>query len=136
MAINNTPPRAVCTTVPDPEGRGSVLRVRYTHHLDGESLALKLYDRYGRRQETGERLPDDLALADLADLLGEQGASCAEGWHVSELEPTEGTWNAVWPWACEQVRRLLPDLSWSVEPERRIHLPWHDESGTSPADSL
>ncbi|WP_394426673.1 hypothetical protein [Streptomyces sp. SGAir0957] len=135
MAINNTPPRTVCTIVPDPEGRGAVLRVRYTHHLDGESLALKLYDRYGRRLENGTHLPDELTLSDLADLLGEQGVNCAEGWHVSELEPTEDTWNTVWPWACQQVHRLLPGLSWSVEPERRIRLPWHDEPAASPTTS-
>lgn len=132
MAINNTPARAVCTPVPDPEGRSTVLRVVYAHHLDGESLALKLYDRYARRQENGERLPARITLIDLAELLGEQGAHCAEGWHVSEHELTEATWDEVWPWACAQIRRLFPDLSWSVEPGRRIALPWGGEAGIPP----
>lgn len=133
MAINTSPPPAVCTTVPDPEGRGTVVRIVYAHHEDGETLAFKLAHAYQFRPENGEDLPEELPLAALMEFLGAQGAACAEGWHVSESEPNEESWNLVWPWAQDQIHRLFPDVSWTVEPERRIIMPWDAEAGTSPS---
>jgi hypothetical protein len=135
MAINTSPPPAVCTTVPDPEGRGMVVRVVYAHHEDGETLALKLALAFQSRPEHGEELPEELTLADLMSLLGAQGAACAEGWHESANEPTKASWNLVWTWAQDQIRRLFPTVSWSVEPERRIVLPWDGESETPQGSS-
>ncbi|WP_331731620.1 hypothetical protein [Streptomyces sp. NBC_00073] len=132
MPINTTPPPAVCTTVPDPDGRGMVVRVVYAHHEDGETLAFKLAHVYQFHPEHGEELPEELPLADLTGLLGAQGAACAEGWHESANEPTEASWNLVWPWAQGQIRRLFPDVSWTVEPKRRIVMPWEGEAGTPP----
>ncbi|MFI6688440.1 hypothetical protein [Streptomyces sp. NPDC050485] len=132
MAITTSPPPAVCTTVPDPEGRGTVVRVVYAHHEDGETLALKLAHAYQSFPEYGEDLPEELSLADLMKLLGTLGAPCAEGCHESVNEPTEASWNVVWPWSQDQIRRLFPDVSWTVEPERRIVMPWDGEAGTPP----
>ncbi|MER5549871.1 hypothetical protein ABT072_47650 [Streptomyces sp. NPDC002589] len=132
MAINTSPPPAVCTTVVDPAGRGTVVRVVYAHHEDGETLAFKLAHAYQFRTEHSEELPEELPLADLMELLGAQGAACAEGWHVPANEPTEESWNLVWPWAQDQIRRIFPDVSWTVEPDRRIVMPWDGEAGTSP----
>ncbi|MEU5958159.1 hypothetical protein [Streptomyces sp. NPDC047525] len=132
MAINTSPPPAVCITVPDPEGRGTVVRVVYAHHEDGETLAFKLAHAYAHRPENGQELPDEFTLAALMKLLGEQGAACAEGWHESASEPTEESWNLVWPWAQAQIRRLFPNASWNVEPERRIVMPWDSETETPP----
>jgi hypothetical protein len=124
MTINSTPPPAICTEVLDPQGRGTVLQVVYAHHLDGETLAMRLFDAYGHRPENGDALPDEVPAHTVMELLGAQGAHCAEGWHVSANEPTQEAWDEVWPWAQAQVRRLFPSLTWSVEPERRIALPW------------
>lgn len=131
MAINTSPPPAVCTTVPDLEGRGTLVRVLYAHHEDGETLAFKLAHAYQFHPESGEVLPEELPLAALMKLLGAQGAACAEGWHVSENEPTEESWNLVWPWAQAQIRHLFPDVTWKIEPERRIVMPWDAEARPS-----
>ncbi|WP_405895219.1 hypothetical protein OG612_45475 (plasmid) [Streptomyces sp. NBC_01527] len=103
----------------------------YAHHLDGETLALRLYEAYAKCPENGEPFPEGITLETLAAHIGEQGASCAEGWHEWESEPTQEAWDKVWPWAQEQVRRLFPDLTWSVEPDRRIALPWETETSAS-----
>jgi len=128
MAINNAPPKATCLPIDDPEGRGTVLRVVYAHCLDGETLAMRLFDAYAHRPENGEALPDEITIQTLSEHLGMQGSNCAEGWHASATEPSQQAWDEVWPWAQAQVRRLFPDLTWSVEPERRLALPWENEA--------
>ncbi|MFB7341276.1 hypothetical protein ACFCZ6_14560 [Streptomyces hydrogenans] len=119
MPINITPQPSTCV-IADPDGRGAVLRVAFVHHLDGETLAERLYDAYAMTTENGEDLPDEITLEDLLRHLGEQNASCAEGWHTWANEPTQQSWDTVRPWAERQVRRLFPDLTWSVEPDRRV----------------
>ncbi|ODA69745.1 hypothetical protein [Streptomyces sp. AVP053U2] len=88
MAINTTPPPAIATLVPDSEGHGTVLRIVYAHHLDGETLAFQLFHRYVHRLQAGTQLPDEITCAEVMALLGAQGADCAEGWHFSANEPT------------------------------------------------
>jgi hypothetical protein len=117
----------------DPDGRGVVLQVTQAHNLDGETLALRLYNAYAKVPENGETLPAEITVETLMAHLGEQGASCAEGWHHYESEPTQQAWDEVWPWAQDQVRRLFPNLAWNVEPERRIVLPWEPRLNASAA---
>ncbi|MFE2268536.1 hypothetical protein ACFXB4_04800 [Streptomyces lavendulae] len=126
MSINTSAPPAVATLVPDPEGHGTVLRIVYAHHLDGESLACQLFHRYVHRLQDGARLPDEITRSEVMALLGEQGADCAEGWHSSANEPAEGASNEAWQWVCAQVNSLFPDLSWRVEPDRRMNIPGID----------
>ncbi|MEV7839108.1 hypothetical protein [Streptomyces albidoflavus] len=126
MAINTTPPPAIATLVPDSEGHGTVLRIVYAHHLDGESLAFQLFHRYVYRLQAGTQLPDEITRAEVMALLGEQGADCAEGWHSSANEPTEEASDEAWLWVRAQVNRLFPGLSWKVEPDRRINIPGVD----------
>jgi hypothetical protein len=128
MPINTTALPASYKAIPDPEGRGPVLQVTYAHNLDGESLAMRLYYAYAKAPENGETLPAEISVETLMGHLGEQGASCAEGWHEYESEPTQEAWDEVWPWAQDQVRRLFPDLAWNVEPDRRIVLAWENEA--------
>ncbi|MHC3392830.1 hypothetical protein ACLQ2E_25690 [Streptomyces lavendulocolor] len=127
MVINTTPPPAVATLVPDSEGYGTVLRIVYAHHLDGESLAFQLFHRYVHRLQAGTQLPDEITRSEVMALLGEQGADCAEGWHSSANEPTEEASAEAWQWVCTQVNRLFPGLSWKVEPDRRMNIPGVDD---------
>jgi nucleotidyltransferase/DNA polymerase involved in DNA repair len=55
MPINTAPPPAQYEVVPDPEGGGIVLQVVYAHHLDGETLAMRLYEAFAYCPEHGER---------------------------------------------------------------------------------
>ncbi|WP_416961439.1 hypothetical protein [Streptomyces sp. Agncl-13] len=126
MAINTTPPPAIATLVPDSEGHGTVLRIVYAHHLDGESLAFQLFHRLVHRLQAGTPLPDEITHSEVMALLGEQGADCAEGWHSSANEPTEEASNEAWQWVRDQVNRLFPGLSWKVEPDRRMNMPGID----------
>ncbi|MEJ8654677.1 hypothetical protein WKI65_43265 [Streptomyces sp. MS1.AVA.3] len=128
MPINTSPPPATYEAIPDPDGRGAVLQVTYAHNLDGESLAMRLYYAHAKVSENGEKLPTEISVDTLMGHLGEQGASCAEGWHEYESEPTQQAWDEVWPWAQDQVRRLFPDLTWNVESDRRIALPWEPKA--------
>ncbi|MFD4609986.1 hypothetical protein ACFWOT_18170 [Streptomyces sp. NPDC058440] len=127
MAINTTPSPAIATLVPDSEGHGTVLRIVYAHHLDGESLALQLFNRYVHRFRAGNQLPDEITRAEVMALLGAQGADCAEGWHSSANEPTEEASDEAWQWVRAQVTRLFPGLSWKVEPDRRMNIPGVDD---------
>ncbi|MFI2906727.1 hypothetical protein ACG2OD_00435 [Streptomyces sp. PDY-4] len=127
MVINTTPPPAIATLVPDSEGHGTVLRIVYAHHLDGESLAFQLFHRYVHRLQAGTPLPDEITRSEVMALLGEQGADCAEGWHSSANEPTEEASAEAWQWVCAQVNRLFPGLSWKVEPGRRMNIPGVDD---------
>ncbi|MEE1741223.1 hypothetical protein PUR49_32655 [Streptomyces sp. BE147] len=136
MAINSTPAPASFVLVADPDGRGAVLHVTYSHHLDGETLALRLYEEFAHQAESGIPLPKEIETDVLTSLLGKQGAYCAEGWHVSANEPTQQSWETVWPWAQAQVRRLMPNLTWSVESGRRIVMPWQSESGSQGASPV
>ncbi|MGC0379987.1 hypothetical protein [Streptomyces sp. SAI-129] len=126
MAINTTPPPAIATLVPDSEGHGTVLRIVYAHHLDGESLALQLFHRYVHRLQASTQLPAEITRAEVMALLGAQGADCAEGWHSSANEPTEEASDEAWQWVRAQVTRLFPGLSWKVEPDRRMNIPGVD----------
>ncbi|MEU4111093.1 MULTISPECIES: hypothetical protein [Streptomyces] len=126
MAINTTPPPAIATLVPDSEGHGTVLRIVYAHHLDGESLAFQLFHRLVHRLQAGTPLPDEITHSEVMALLGEQGADCAEGWHSSANEATEEASNEAWQWVRDQVNRLFPGLSWKVEPDRRMNMPGID----------
>ncbi|MET9832004.1 hypothetical protein ABZ508_10280 [Streptomyces lavendulocolor] len=127
MVINTTPSPAIATLVPDSEGHGTVLRIVYAHHLDGESLAFQLFHRYVHRLQAGSPLPDEITRSEVMTLLGEQGADCAEGWHSSANEPTEEASAEAWQWVCAQVNRLFPGLSWKVEPDRRMNIPGVDD---------
>lgn len=127
MVINTTPSPAIATLVPDSEGHGTVLRIVYAHHLDGESLAFQLFHQYVHRLQAGSPLPDEITRSEVMTLLGEQGASCAEGWHSSANEPTEEASAEAWQWVCAQVNRLFPGLSWKVEPDRRMNIPGVDD---------
>ena len=127
MVINTTPSPAIATLVPDSEGHGTVLRIVYAHHLDGESLAFQLFHRYVPRLQAGTQLPDEITRSEVMALLGEQGADCAEGWHTSANEPTEEASAEAWQWVCAQVNRLFPGLSWKVEPDRRMNIPGVDD---------
>ncbi|WP_030380980.1 MULTISPECIES: hypothetical protein [unclassified Streptomyces] len=127
MVINTTPSPAIATLVPDSEGHGTVLRIVYAHHLDGESLAFQLFHRYVHRLQAGSPLPDEITRSEVMTLLGEQGAHCAEGWHSSANEPTEEASAEAWQWVCAQVNRLFPGLSWKVEPDRRMNIPGVDD---------
>ncbi|MEV7245150.1 hypothetical protein AB0N92_28465 [Streptomyces sp. NPDC093248] len=126
MAINTTPRPAIATLVPDSEGHGTVLRIVYAHHLDGESLALQLFHRYVHRLQASTQLPAEITRAEVMALLGAQGADCAEGWHSSANEPTEEASDEAWQWVRAQVTRLFPGLSWKVEPDRRMNIPGVD----------
>ncbi|KOV54578.1 hypothetical protein ADL00_29795 [Streptomyces sp. AS58] len=126
MAINTTPPPAIAALVPDSEGHGTVLRIVYAHHLDGETLAFQLFHRYVHRLQAGTQLPDEITRAEVMALLGAQGADCAEGWHSSVNEPTEAASDEAWQWVRAQVTRLFPGLSWKVEPDRRMNIPGVD----------
>lgn len=127
MVINTTPSPAIATLVPDSEGHGTVLRIVYAHHLDGESLAFQLFHRYVHRLQAGSPLPDEITRSEVMTLLGEQGADCAEGWHSSANEPTEEASAEAWQWVCAQVNRQFPGLSWKVEPDRRMNIPGVDD---------
>ncbi|MEU8544540.1 hypothetical protein AB0C52_31865 [Streptomyces sp. NPDC048717] len=127
MAINTAPPPAIASMVPDSEGHGTVLRIVYAHHLDGESLALQLFHRYVHRLQSGTGLPVEITRAEVMNLLGAQGADCAEGWHSSANEPTEEASHEAWQWVRAQVSRLFPGLSWRVEPDRRLAIPGVDD---------
>ncbi|WDN56173.1 hypothetical protein [Streptomyces clavuligerus] len=123
MTINTTPPPAIATPVPDPEGRGTVLRIVYAHHVDGETLAFQLFHRYAHRLQNGTEIPDKITHSEVMELLGELGAACAEGWHSSANEPTEDASAEAWTWVRAQVNRLFPDLTWRVESDRRMNMP-------------
>ncbi|MFD5881031.1 hypothetical protein [Streptomyces yangpuensis] len=123
MPINIDTLPATCTAIPDPAGRGTVLKVTYSHNLDGETLARTLFDRYAHHVVDGEPLPDEIPLDTLMDLLGQQGAYCAEGWHESANDFTDEAWPTVWPWAQAQIQRLLPDITWNIDPNRQIVQP-------------
>ncbi|MFD3728838.1 hypothetical protein [Streptomyces sp. NPDC058671] len=119
MAINTAPQPSTCLVL-DPDGRGTVLQVTSVHNLDGETLAERLYEAYAMTTENGEKLPAEITAETLLGHLGEQTAACAEGWHHWANEPTQEAWDTVRPWAERQVRRLFPDLTWRVEPDRQF----------------
>ncbi|WP_435245033.1 hypothetical protein [Streptomyces tendae] len=119
MTINTTPAPATGESVPDAEGRGTVLRVTTVHLLDGETLALHLFEAYAHHPEDGDPLPDEVTAATVMEVLAKQAALCAEGWHESANEPTQQAWDQVWPWAKAHVARLFPDLTWNVEEGHR-----------------
>lgn len=116
---NTTPQPSICLVL-DPEGRGTVLQVTSVHNLDGETLAERLYEAYAMTTENNEELPVEITAETLLGHLGKQIADCAEGWHHWANEPTQEAWDTVRPWAERQVRRLFPDLTWSVEPDRQF----------------
>ncbi|MFB7649351.1 hypothetical protein ACFC0S_16165 [Streptomyces sp. NPDC056084] len=122
MPINTAPAPATHTSVPDAGGRGTVLRITTSHNLDGQSLALQLYDTFAHHVEDGTPLPDEITADTVMELLGSRTALCAEGWHESANEPTQEAWNQVWPWAEAHIRRLFPDLTWNVEEGHRTLL--------------
>ncbi|MFJ2752720.1 hypothetical protein [Streptomyces sp. NPDC087297] len=128
MPINSAPPPATFKMTPDPEGRGTVLEATFTHNLDGETLALHLYEAYVSSLDDGGTLPDEITPESVMQLLANERASCTEGWHERVNEPTRGAWAETWLWAQSQVRRLFPDLTWNVEEgHRRIEWPWGDQ---------
>ncbi|MDA5279870.1 hypothetical protein [Streptomyces sp. Isolate_45] len=115
---------AVCVLVPSPDGRSTVAQVIRGTHVDGETLAARLYEYYVHRQDEGDVLPADLTLDTVLHHLGEQGAICTEGWHESLNEPSDAAAEITWQWARAQIERLLPGLSWEVDPEQRHAMPW------------
>ncbi|MFF2571111.1 hypothetical protein [Streptomyces sp. NPDC058084] len=127
MPINTATPPATSQVTADPDGRGTVLQVTFTHNLDGETLALHLYDAYVFGVDGGDELPTEVTAETVMKLLAERRASCTEGWHESVNDPTTVAWAVTWPWAQRQIRRLFPDLTWNVEEgHRRIVWPWGD----------
>lgn len=125
MPINTIPSPATHQTVPDAEGRGTVLQITSTHNLDGQTLVLRLFESFAHYPEHGEPLPDEITTDSVMHCLGQQAAECAEGWHETVNEPTQKCWETVWPWAEAQIRRLFPDLTWNVEEgHRELILPW------------
>lgn len=115
MTINTAPAPATSESVPDTQGRGTVLRVTAIHHLDGETLALRLFEAYAHHPDDGDPLPEEVTAATVMEVLAKQTVLCAEGWHESANEPTQQAWDQVWPWAQDHIRRLFPDLTWNVE---------------------
>ncbi|MER6253652.1 hypothetical protein ABT224_20080 [Streptomyces sp. NPDC001584] len=129
MPINTAPPPATCKAAVDPEGRGTVLQVTFTHNLDGETLALHLYEAYLPSVIDGGTLPDEVTAETVMQLLASERASCTEGWHTRVNEPTREDWVVTWPWAQRQSRRLFPNLTWNVEEgDREIEWPWEDQA--------
>ncbi|MFD9047766.1 hypothetical protein [Streptomyces zaomyceticus] len=118
MAINTTPQPSTALVI-DPDGRGTVLQVTSVHNLDGETLAERLYEAYAMTAASGAELPAEITAEMLLGHLGEQHAACAEGWHAGVNEPSQDAWDAVRPWAEQQIRRLFPTLAWRVDQSRQ-----------------
>lgn len=124
MAINPSPPPAAHLVL-ELHGRGTVLEVTTRTNLDGETLAVRVYEAYVHRVGDGEELPQDITADTVMKLLAEEHANCTEGWHRWVNQPTRLAWKITWPWAQEQSRRLFPGLTWNLEGEsRRLDWPW------------
>ncbi|MFF4323731.1 hypothetical protein [Streptomyces sp. NPDC001568] len=109
--------------IPGPDG-STVAQVIHGTHIDGETLAARLYDYYVHRQDEGDELPTDLTIDTVLHHLGKQSTICVEGWHQSINEPGDEAAEITWKWARAQVERLFPELSWTVDPDQRHAMTW------------
>ncbi|MFF2751113.1 hypothetical protein ACFVVA_36955 [Kitasatospora sp. NPDC058048] len=109
--FHHTPPPATHRHRRAADGT-TTLTVTTTAVMDAEAIAAKLYAAYSKPFESGDPLPAVLTLADLMQTLADEAAGCADGWHHWQAEPGREAYDTVGPWAEQQVRRLLPHLTW------------------------
>jgi hypothetical protein len=108
----------VYAAVPDRLDRGTVGRLVVTLDMDGETLAQALYEEFDHALDNDDSLPEDITRGAVLKILSAKYASCSEGWHASMNEASETSSTAAQQWSEATVRRLFPELTWSVTSDR------------------